>query len=303
MTTYALLHGFMGSAENWRPVGERLAAAGSEGLHTRAVALDIYGHFDPERAADDPATADLAGPRSDSSSVWKNEVTRLADRLWSLPSPVHLVGYSLGARLALAVLCDHSELFVRGPVRFATLIGVNPGLPGDPDDVVEGSEREARIAADEEWATLLEQDYPEFLDRWQQQPVFAGLADRASESALDRDRKLRLKHDPKRLAQALRKLGLGQMPDYGQALANLDLPISIVIGEHDEKFWNLARNVAVRLPMASIHVVKDVGHNVLLERPEALDRILVPMRQTTLTELDSHSLSLGEIQAELEKRK
>ena len=305
MTTYALLHGFMGSTKAWSPVGARLAAAGAEGLQTRALAMNIFGHFDADHAGDDPATAilDQGGAQSPSSEVWHEEVARIADRLWSIPSPVHLVGYSMGARLALGVLCEHPELFVRGPVRFATLIGVNPGLPGDPESAAEGSERAERIRADEEWASQLVADFPAFLESWRQQPVFRGLTERASEAALARDEEARLKHDPQRLALALRHLGLGSMPDYAASLAQLDLPISVVIGEHDEKFWNLAREVAVKLPMASIHVVKDAGHNVILERPEALDRILVPMRQTTLTELDSKSLSLGEIQAELERRK
>ena len=45
---------------------------------------------------------------------------------------VHLVGYSMGARLALGILAEHPELWEDGTIRGATLIGVNPGL--EPED-------------------------------------------------------------------------------------------------------------------------------------------------------------------------
>ena len=84
----------------------------------------------------------------------------------------------------------------------------------------------------------------------------------------------RLRHDPHGLARSLRILGLGRMPDLWPRLPALELPVRLVVGERDEKFCTIARKMADRLAHATIEIVPGAGHNVGLERPEALAAIL-----------------------------
>ena len=176
--------------------------------------------------------------------------------------PVHLCGYSLGARVALGLLVKHPELFSR-----ATLLSVHPGLQSL-------AERQARAAADERWVEILHQDgLAEFLQKWEQQPLFATQAALPA-AVLAAQEAVRRRHSSKGLARSLRTLGLAHMPDYWPALPALTLPVRLVVGALDEKFTALADRAAEILPHAEVTRLPGVGHNVLLEAPDAVCALL-----------------------------
>jgi 2-succinyl-6-hydroxy-2,4-cyclohexadiene-1-carboxylate synthase len=91
---------------------------------------------------------------------------------------------------------------------------------------------------------------------------------------LAEQRQLRLAHHPVGLGRALAVLGLGAMPCYRGSLPALDLPLCLVVGELDAKFSRLAQSMATLLPRADLCTVPDAGHNVLLERPDLVIRLL-----------------------------
>jgi 2-succinyl-6-hydroxy-2,4-cyclohexadiene-1-carboxylate synthase len=53
-------------------------------------------------------------------------------------------------------------------------------------------------------------------------------------------------------------------------LGELTLPVTLVVGERDEKFRAIAARMAERLPDARLAVVPGAGHAAHLEAPEAL---------------------------------
>lgn len=226
---HVLLHGFTGAPCSWDAVRERLSGP--------AVAPALPGH----------GGAHVAG--------WEEAVDRIAARA----AGAHLVGYSLGARLALGVLVRHPGL-----VRRATLIGVNPGV----DD------RAARVRWEDALADRLEADgLGAFVAHWEQLPMWASQA-RLPEATRAAQRRVRMGHDPGGLAHSLRALGLGRMPDLRPALPTLDTPVALVVGGEDDRFRAVAEQMAAVMPTARVHVVAGVGHNVVLEAPEALARLL-----------------------------
>jgi 2-succinyl-6-hydroxy-2,4-cyclohexadiene-1-carboxylate synthase len=179
-----------------------------------------------------------------------------------LPEAAHLVGYSMGARVALGIAARH-------PSRAASLVlvGVHPGLE---DDV----ERRARRAWEEERARELEaRDLEAFVDGWEAMPIFASQRG-LDASVRERRRAERTGHVPAALAWALRTLGLGGMPPMWDALARLDAPVHLVTGARDEKFTDVARRVLVRAPSCLHTAVGGVGHDVGLEAPRALAMII-----------------------------
>ncbi len=241
-----LLHGFTGAPASWEAVVERRGtAAGSPA----AFAPPLLGHDGT------PGPPDVGG--------WDDELDRLAGLVRArFDGPVTLSGYSLGGRVALGLLARHPELFAA-----AALIGANPG-PAGP------AERGARREMDEVWARLLERDgLPTFVAAWEALPLFRTqrLLDR---DVLERQRRIRLAHDPAGLVRALRALGLGAMPDYRPALERIAMPVRIVAGEADQKFRVLAGEMAERLPRARTTIVAGAGHNVVLERPAEIARLL-----------------------------
>jgi len=229
------LHGFTGCPESW--------------AHTESAARHSF------------VTPHLLGHGAEAPGVttFDGEVDRLAR---GLREPVDLVGYSLGARLALGVAVRHPSL-----VRSLVLVGVNPGLEDEPS-------AQARREADELLARAVERDGIEaFVDRWERLPLFASQR-RLPDNIRAARRAQRLAHDPSGLARALRVLGLGSMPSRWDVLGQLRMPITLVVGAEDAKFQDIAERFRDRRPATRIVVAPDAGHDVTLEAPELLAQVL-----------------------------
>jgi 2-succinyl-6-hydroxy-2,4-cyclohexadiene-1-carboxylate synthase len=80
----------------------------------------------------------------------------------------------------------------------------------------------------------------------------------------------RLRNTPAGLAAALRGLGTGTMRPLWDRLAELAIPVTLVVGERDEKFRAIAAQMARAIPDCRVEVVAGAGHAAQLERPEAV---------------------------------
>jgi 2-succinyl-6-hydroxy-2,4-cyclohexadiene-1-carboxylate synthase len=249
MTARVFLHGFTGSPRNF----QSLIAACPLGDRTYAPAL--LGH-DPE--APPASAAELPA-----SGRFEAEVDRLAAEIEQRGlAPVHVIGYSLGARLALGLSVRHPTLIAR-----ATLVGVHPGLRTE-------DERQQRRASDAQWCQLLERDgLAAFVDAWEKQPLFAS-QERLPAAAREAQRRERLRHSQAGLRLSLLCTGLAEMPSYWPALRTIGVPIDLVTGELDTKFTALARAAQAELPAGALLEVPGAGHNVLLERPSAIAALI-----------------------------
>jgi 2-succinyl-6-hydroxy-2,4-cyclohexadiene-1-carboxylate synthase len=233
-----LLHGFSNTHGCWR----RLRAAGVED-RLRVIAPDIRGH----------------GEAGDARPVALGPV--LDDIDLAVDTECTLLGYSQGGRIALHAALDP----VIGPrVRRLVLVGASPGI-------ADAAARAARRAADDALAAAVEgMTIEAFARRWATTPVLAGLpAELAAEAHRDR-----LGNSPAGLAAALRGLGTGALPSLWERLADLAMPVTLVAGERDVKFTALAHEMAALIPGARVVVVENAGHQVHLEQPEALARLL-----------------------------
>ncbi|MBK8025729.1 MAG: 2-succinyl-6-hydroxy-2,4-cyclohexadiene-1-carboxylate synthase [Chloroflexi bacterium] len=231
-----LLHGFTGSAANW---GAHVAAFSGD---FTVVTVDLLGHgrsdspTDPERYAIERATADL----------------HAIFRACSIEAP-HLLGYSMGGRLALYYALRHG-------VRSLLLESASPGLADD-------AERDVRRQSDEKLAEKIEQEgLAAFVDAWEKLPLFA------SQSALAEDaraalRQQRLANNPVGLANSLRGMGTGVQPSLWSRLGTLDSPALLLCGALDAKFTGIAREMAKRLRNARLAIAPSAGHTIHLERP------------------------------------
>ncbi len=165
--------------------------------------------------------------------------------------PAILAGYSMGGRIAL-----HAALSVK-PERLV-LVGASPGL-GDP------LQRARRKQADDALADRIERIGIEaFAREWGAQPLFEGQPERVSSAAFAD----RLRNTPHGLAAALRGLGTGVMEPLWDRLGELDMPVTLVVGERDAKFRAIAERMRERLPRAELAIVPGAGHAAQLERPE-----------------------------------
>jgi 2-succinyl-6-hydroxy-2,4-cyclohexadiene-1-carboxylate synthase len=229
--TILLLHGFTGTGADWAIWPEDGPAA---------LSPDLPGHG----ASPDPA-GDFAA-----------ETQRL---LSALPAGVeHLVGYSLGGRIALSLLAAAPERF-----RTATIVSAHPGLFME-------AQRDGRRTLDRRWIDLLRtRGIAAFVDAWEQQPLFASQS-RLPSAVLAGHRRCRLAQRAEGLAANLACFGLAEMPDTWPALRRWSGRLTWMAGALDHKFVAIAERVGRERPATRVSIVPEVGHNLLLEAPEAL---------------------------------
>jgi 2-succinyl-6-hydroxy-2,4-cyclohexadiene-1-carboxylate synthase len=233
--TLLLLHGFTQTRQSWR---RTLAALGGR---YRAIAPDLPGHgsaADRRPASFDACTAYVRAVAGDAFT---------------------LVGYSMGGRIAL-----YTALALPGFVQRLVLVGASPGI-------ADAAEREARRVSELALADRIEAIGVEaFAAEWGAQPLFAGQDPRVA-AAAHADR---LRNQPYGLAAALRGLGTGVMEPLWDRLGSLAMPVTLVVGERDEKFGAIASQMAAAIPDCRIAVVAGAGHAAQLERPDEVAAVI-----------------------------
>lgn len=178
--------------------------------------------------------------------------------------PVVLVGYSMGARLALALALAHPD-----KVAGAVLVGADVGIR-------DADARAARAAWDDAQAKLVERvGMAGFVKGWAAQPLFATQQSLPAEVTFERMMG-RLMNTPAGVAWALRNLGTGRMTPRWEALAGARVPLCFVAGGRDAKFAAVAAEAVTVAPrgVATVAVVEGAGHDVALEIPGALSRTI-----------------------------
>jgi 2-succinyl-6-hydroxy-2,4-cyclohexadiene-1-carboxylate synthase len=229
-----LLHGFTQTRQSWR---RTVAALGPS---RRALVPDLPGHG---HAAARPA----------SFAACTGYVRALGGERFTL------AGYSMGGRIAL-----HAALALPDHVDRLVLLGASPGI-------ADRAERVARRASDDALADRIEAIGVEaFALEWAALPLWEGQPERVA-AAAHADR---LRNTPEGLAAALRGLGTGVMEPLWDRLGELEIPVTLAVGERDEKFRATAERMAAALPRAEIAVIPRAGHAAQLEQPEAVAKLL-----------------------------
>ncbi|MBB1074211.1 alpha/beta fold hydrolase [Rhodoferax sp. 4810] len=232
---YALLHGFTGLGRDWELCWPN---------ETDAFALDLPGH----------------GTAVDPVGHFNDAINKL---LIALPASVtHLIGYSLGGRLALA-------LMAMAPQRFnhLTIIAAHPGL----ETTIACNERRH---ADQQWIDCLRyQGIQAFVTAWEQQPLFASQLHLPA-AVLTQQRQQRLQQRAEGLAQCLDCFGLANMPNTWPQLTQFTGQLHWITGANDAKFSTIAARIKQLRPATHWHCFNHCGHNPLLEAPDQLRKTL-----------------------------
>ena len=238
-----LLHGFTQSGRSWRELISHMA----EGW--KWIVPDLRGHGQTVSEPGAPCSMDAC--TEDLVALWEElDLGR-----------THLVGYSMGGRLALHVAA-------RRPERLLSLltIGAHAGLAEDA--------RAGRRQGDEALAQRIESDGIEsFVDYWGSLPLFAGL-ERRGEGYVGQLRAERLQNHVAGLACSLRGMGAGVMEPLWDDLGRVGVPCTFVAGQLDHGYVASARRLAAAVPDGKVEIVLRAGHAVQQERPEAFARVL-----------------------------
>jgi 2-succinyl-6-hydroxy-2,4-cyclohexadiene-1-carboxylate synthase len=238
-----LLHGFTQSGRSWQEVISMMPAG------WMWIVPDLRGHGETRTKPGAPCTMDAC--TADLEALWNHlGVER-----------THLVGYSMGGRLAL-------HIAARRPQRILSLltIGAHAGL--------EEEAREGRRRGDEALAQRIETGGLEtFVNYWSGLPLFAGL-ERRGPSFVAQVRAERMNNHVTGLADSLRGMGAGVMEPVWDDLARVTFRCTFVAGQLDHGYVASARRLVATVPDGHLEIVPRSGHAVHLERPEAFARVL-----------------------------
>ena len=206
LASILFFHGILGRGDDWEEVASHLP-------EYHCFAIDLPGH---------------------GSTPFAENFLELVP---NFKEPIHLVGYSMGGRLAMQYLD-------RFPERIATLTVVSAHF-GFRD----AKEKEARHAIDLSWAKqFIENPIDEVIDRWYDQPLFKSLIfnieKRRQQNAIG-------------IAKAFAHFSVARQP-FLQPKDALYL-----VGEKDEKYRALYRNIPHE-------IIPNAGHAVHLENPKDL---------------------------------
>lgn len=231
--------------ENWRGQVAPLLAAGHP-----VVLWDLRGHGDSEVPTGaepwtiDDVVADL----------------HVIAEATTPDAPFVAVGLSFGGLASL-------HYRVRHPERVAALVLIASG-PGF---------KNAEAAA--AWAAQVERT-ASFLET---RGLEAFVAGRAGSTCIGRRPELPAAQAAARAIVAQSVAGLarfgrevsGPAPPVIDALAGMDVPALVLVGEHDQAFLRAGEVMAAKLPRARHVVVPDAGHIVNIEQAERFDRELL----------------------------
>ncbi len=241
-----LIHGFTGRGSDWAPFLPALSQK------TTTITVDLLGHGDSD-APPEPARHAVERQAADLAAILR--------RLGAAPAAV--VGYSLGARVALRMAVASSGVVAR-------LMLESPSA-----GIADTAERAARRDADEQLARLLDRGRIEaFVDRWEEQPLFA--AEQAlGDEIRGRLHAARLHNRPAGLAASLRGAGQGAMEPLHGRLSGVKAPTVVLAGVLDEAGSERARGIAAGIPGARLTILEGVGHAPHREAPDRVAEILL----------------------------
>ena len=239
-----MLHGFTGSGQTLANLAQKLSGY-------QIIAPDLIGHG----GTDAPTEVTRYSP--------DEQVADMAALLDALHVPeVRLFGYSMGGRLALAFALVHQHRVTR-----LVLESASPGLRSE-------QEQRERRASDASLADRIMNDgVTAFVDFWGQIPLFAS-QQRLSAQVRAQVRAGRICQREIGLVNSLLGFGTGSQPSFWNDLPRLSLQTTLLVGELDEKYCQVAAKMAQIMPRCVVKRVPHVGHTVHLEALETASTIL-----------------------------
>lgn len=255
------LHGFMQTGATWASVAPWLAQG-----HC-VYAPDLVGHGGSGKPSD-PAAYSIAAQADAVAALIEQVVVPEAAAAapeGRMPARrAHVLGYSMGGRIAIDVALRHGDVVY-------SLILESAGVgPADEAQRAEYAERA------QGWARRLrEEGIGAFVDYWQELPLFATQA-RLDGEVRAAVRAERLANDAEAMALAVENAGQHTMPLAGETMDALGMcwtPIFYIAGTRDGKYLELAERF-VKEGMDAKPVMG--GHNLHLEVPSMFVEALGP---------------------------
>lgn len=228
---YVFLHGFMGNSLDWEEIQQDFYGS---------IAIDLPGHgrsFFPKNTP------------LDLFNYFSKLIEATLDKLEI--KKIHLVGYSLGGRVAM----HFSHLFP-DKLLSLSLISAHPGLK-------EGKDK--RLIQDEKWIYDLKNlPYKTFLEKWYSQPIFSALYN--YQDLIEK----RADQNTKYFPTILTNLSVARQTVLLDHIEKKPFPIKLIYGQKDQKYKDLYKQYNL-----NTYEVKNSAHNPIIDNPSQLKEIFI----------------------------
>ncbi|MCM1985386.1 2-succinyl-6-hydroxy-2,4-cyclohexadiene-1-carboxylate synthase [Lyngbya confervoides] len=246
--TVLFLHGFMGCAQDYAAIAAQISR------RYYCIAVDLPGHGQTRTAQTHYTLETIA-----------QSLRQLVEQ-WQV-TPCHLVGYSMGGRLALYLALHSPQVWNR-----VVLESASPGL-ATAGEQQQRRQRDGLLAERLGAMKSGSGEFAAFLNAWYGQPLFARIQQHQDYAALLLRRR---RNCPTELARSLRYLGLGSQPSLWNQLSQCSVPTLLLVGEQDRKFVDINQQMRDRNARFQLAIGPNCGHVVHFE---AADFYLASLRQ------------------------
>lgn len=234
-TPIVLLHGFMGSLENWNQIKLQ--------FNIPIILIDLPGHGKSHfKKIDNYSFTD-----------WATDFKYILDKL-NL-NQINLCGYSMGGRLAISFAC-------RFPMIVNKLI-LESSTPGIDNEI----ERKNRFEIDKLNCTKIMSDYTNFVEDWCQNIFFANQKQR-NLSGWEAQQEIRLRQNPAQLSSSIEFLGTGKMPSLWKKINTLHSAVMLITGSEDSQYCRIAVECLKEIKDSKWMNISNCGHNIHLEQSD-----------------------------------
>lgn len=224
------LHGFLGLGSDWDEVAAQLKN------DFYCVLIDLPGHG---------KSAHIESDINNGFNQWHQLINVCLDRLNI--DLFHLVGYSLGGRIAL----DYARTQTSHQLLSLVLESSHIGL-------IDQEEKNKRLINDQKWADKFKSNpIKETLEEWYQQAVFSDLTVNETLKLIDK----KSDNIGKCVSNALMATSLSKQECALLFLAKNNLTIFYLFGDKDAKFKKLASHFT-ECENIKVHSFLGVGHNI-----------------------------------------
>mmetsp|Transcript_18128 Transcript_18128/g.37737 ORF Transcript_18128/g.37737 Transcript_18128/m.37737 type:complete len:488 (+) Transcript_18128:1594-3057(+) len=251
---YVLLHGFMGTCDDWAEVTKQITDA-QAGSHCLAVDLPYHGGS--------------VGIDCDGWQEMRRLVMECIEEELLVGEDFVMIGYSFGGRLALQLAQIDCEI-MKSQLRGVMLISAHPGLESEDERRLREMV-DLRRAAELDACQTNRAAFRCFVERWYSTSLWGSLPLDARFAHLV-DRRVAC-NDAQRLGQFLIVMDAST---YGTSWEWLkkrasSLPILFICGVEDQEYVNIGD----RLEQMEIPVVRCMssGHNVVFQEPSLVVRV------------------------------
>jgi len=235
-----LLHGFLGSPEDWESV-----------CHAWGIGIQRAKPFGIKKTCS-------AEPSTGAWDDLLHNIVVYMDRhdtgTWDI------VGYSMGGRIAWMLAHRYPHR-----VRRLAILSANPGITDDDD-------RRLRAEQDHAWAMdLRTAGMVAFLTRWYEQPLFDSFRQsRIFQKILE----TRATENPETHAQILESLSPALQPDLWSWVVASEIPTLYLSGDYDSRYTQIGKRLSENSAVI-YKTIPEAGHVLHLESPKAVAEALM----------------------------